>query len=118
MVVSRTSTLESVMADEPESTAPPPSEADVVRLIHELIVELAPNPTGAAAEDPRLVEDLEYHSLALMELAFTLEDEFALEPIDEETALSILTVGDVDRHVLDELRRRDVIVSATAGGGG
>jgi acyl carrier protein len=33
-----------------------------------------------------LVEDLEYHSLALLEIASALEDEFDLRPIDEKTA--------------------------------
>jgi acyl carrier protein len=82
----------------------PGSAADTVR---ELVIELAPNPDGAAGKsDPHLVDDLEYHSLALMELAFTLEDEFELDPLDEETALSIVTLGDVERHVVSALEAR------------
>lgn len=81
------------------------SEEEVRQVIQSLILELAPNPDGISAGD-RLVEDLEYHSLALMELAFSLEDEFNLEAIDEETARGIRTVGDVKDHVVSELDRR------------
>ena len=87
------------------------SEREVDHVIRDLIFELAPNPEGGEGhDDPRLVEELEYHSLGLMELAFTLEDEFELEPIDEETAVGIATVGDVVRHVVLELRQRAVTV--------
>jgi acyl carrier protein len=80
-------------------------------LIRELVLELAPTESVKAVEaGHRLVEDLEYHSLALMELAFTLEDEFHLDPIDEEQALKIVTVGDLERHVIDELQRKGEIV--------
>ncbi len=79
------------------------SAEDVLRLVRALILELAPNPGGAHAENPRLIDDLAYHSLALLELAFTLEDEFGLEPIDAETARGIVTVNDVERYVLDRV---------------
>jgi acyl carrier protein len=94
------------MATETESTAANVDERAACETIRELIVELAPNEAVREFEESlRLVEDLEYHSLALMELAFTLEDEFSLEPIDEEAALAIVTAGDVEKHVLAELRR-------------
>ena len=69
-------------------------------LIRNLVRELAPQPDGCSAENPRLVEDLGYHSLALLELAFTLEDEFGLEPIDQETAKTILTALDLEEFVM------------------
>lgn len=76
-------------------------------LVTELIFELAPNQAPAERSPHlRLIEDLEYHSLALLELAFTLEDEFMLDPIDEEVAQHILTAGDVVAHVLEQLRTR------------
>jgi acyl carrier protein len=81
--------------------------ADEVRkLIRDLIIELAPNPEAASLDNPRLIEDLEYHSLGLLEVAFTLEDEFDLEPIDEETARGIQTLRDIQEHVLRALRAR------------
>jgi acyl carrier protein len=72
-------------------------------LVHAIVADLAPS-----KRDPelalRLVEDLGYHSLALLELAFALEDEFNLPTIDEATARSIVTVADVERHVITTLQ--------------
>jgi acyl carrier protein len=82
-------------------------EAEVTAMVTELVFELAPNQTIAEPRlDLRLIEDLEYHSLALLELAFTLEDEFMLDPIDEEVAQRILTARDVVAHVLEQLHAR------------
>lgn len=79
------------------------SAEEVRRLIRELVRELAPDPTGLSDENPRLVDDLGYHSLALLELAFTLEDEFGLEPIDQEAAERIVTVKDVEDYVIERV---------------
>jgi acyl carrier protein len=71
-------------------------------------VELAPtNPTSVNADD-RLVEDLGFHSLVFVELAFALEDAFDLEPIDEERAEGIVTVEDVEALVLRETSGGDI----------
>lgn len=68
--------------------------------VRSIIIELAPNPAGAKPDTTRLVEDLEYHSLALLELGFTLEDEFNLPPIDQEQVQHITTVEEVENLVL------------------
>lgn len=82
-------------------------EAAIRATIRELVSELAPSDAiESVSAEHRLVEDLECHSLALLELAFTLEDEFGLESIDEETVEEIVTVGDVETHVIDELRHK------------
>lgn len=83
------------------------NEESARAVIFQLIQELAPNQSVTTVRaDHRLVEDLEYHSLALMELAFTLEDEFQLNPINEEDALKIVFAGDVEQYVVGELRRK------------
>jgi acyl carrier protein len=75
--------------------------------IRQIILELAPAESVAELKpDHRLVEDLQYHSLALMEMAFTLEDEFGLDPITEEEAQKITTAGDVEEYVMAELSRK------------
>ncbi|MDJ0822245.1 MAG: phosphopantetheine-binding protein [Paracoccaceae bacterium] len=79
------------------------SISDVEQVIAEIIADLAPEEPKFTKET-RLVEDLGFHSLALLELAFSLEDEFVLPSIDEETARAIQTVGDVQAHVTQELR--------------
>ncbi len=72
--------------------------------VRSIIIELAPNPDGARQDTTtRLVEDLEYHSLALLELGFTLEDEFNLPPIDQEQVQHITTVEEVEDLVLSLL---------------
>ena len=68
--------------------------------VRSIILELAPNPGGARAGATRLAEDLEYHSLALLELGFTLEDEFDLPPVDQEQVQHITTVEEVEDLVL------------------
>jgi acyl carrier protein len=64
-----------------------------------IILELAPSSISTPSEDTRLVEDLGYHSLALLELAFALEDEFALPAMNAEQAQGISTILDVEKYV-------------------
>jgi acyl carrier protein len=79
------------------------SESEVRDIIHEIISDLSPS-QGKPASELRLIEDLGYHSLSLLEMAFSLEDEFDLPTIDEETARNILTVRLVEEHVFVHLR--------------
>ncbi|MBW3668374.1 MAG: acyl carrier protein [Actinobacteria bacterium] len=72
-------------------------------LVRALILELAPNAEAYRDGSTNLVDELEYHSLALLEMAFALEDEFELEAIDEETARTITTVRHVEDHVVNAL---------------
>jgi acyl carrier protein len=80
------------------------TEEQVRKTVRAIIVDLAPSPEGPSEDDSLLVEALGYHSLALLELAFALEDEFELPPIDEPTARKILTVKNVADHVIAELK--------------
>ncbi|HWF72030.1 MAG TPA: hypothetical protein VG186_01725 [Solirubrobacteraceae bacterium] len=84
--------------------APVRAEPEVRALIGRIVRELAPNPDGPEGSEGKLVEAFEYTSLALLELAFTLEDEFELPPIDEEAARKIIVVRDVEEHVVNGLR--------------
>ncbi|MGO9954553.1 MAG: acyl carrier protein [Solirubrobacteraceae bacterium] len=88
----------------PESPVAVRSESEVRALIREIVSELAPNPGPVTGSERKLVDELAYTSLALLELAFTLEDEFELPPIDEHTARAIITVGDVEDYVVAGLR--------------
>lgn len=98
------------MSDQPGATRTDLwSEEEVSATIRELIMDLAPSPEAAQQGDARLAEDLGFHSLALLELAFSLEDEFDLPPIDEETARQITTVSRVQEHVLRILRDRGAL---------
>jgi acyl carrier protein len=82
-------------------------EQEVRDRVMEMILEMAPNRDGARGPDTHLVKDLGYHSLALMEVAFAIEDEFDLDPIDEATARKITTVAAVQDLVIQRLAERD-----------
>lgn len=71
-----------------------------------MAARLAPAAPAEVGPDSRLVDDLEYQSLALLELAFALEEEYGLAPIDEAIAARILTVGDIEGYILTQLRQR------------
>jgi acyl carrier protein len=80
------------------------SESEVRARVREIIGELAPEKNPPDVENPRLLEDLAYHSLAMVELAFALEDEFALPPMDEDSVNeNIRTVKDIEDYVLELL---------------
>ena len=72
--------------------------------VRSIILQVAPNPDGVQASETKLVDHLEYHSLALLELGFTLEDEFDLPPIDQAQVQDITTVEEVEDLVLGLLR--------------
>ena len=94
------------MSDPTQATLDPAAEEAIRADVREIVLELAPNPEGGSNDGARLIEELEFTSLALLELAFTLEDEYDLLPIDEETARGIQTLAQVQEHVLGELRER------------
>jgi acyl carrier protein len=76
-----------------------------------IIRQLAPEPDRFdPAADLRLVDDLGFHSLALLELAFAIEDDFDLPPIDEETGRGIQTTRQVLDYVIGQLAAQDELV--------
>ena len=82
------------------------ADADVRAKVRSIIVQVAPNPGGVQEGQTQLVDHLEYHSLALLELGFTLEDEFDLPPIDQAQVQDITTVEEVEDLVLGLLVQR------------
>lgn len=72
---------------------------DASRFVEKIVREMAPSPAEWNGRDSRLIEDLGYHSLAILELAFVLEDELNLPPLDESATTWIRTVGDLEEHV-------------------
>jgi acyl carrier protein len=82
-------------------------EDDQVRArVRAIVADLAPAKEPEVRPDSRLIDDLEYQSLALLELAFALEEEYSLPPIDEAIASQIRTVTDIEGYILMELRER------------
>jgi acyl carrier protein len=98
-------------AEESVKATPRWTHEDVRKIVREIITDLAPAKAEPVPE-ARLVEDLGCHSLSLLELAFSLEDEFDLPTIDEQTARKILTVNDVEQHVLTHLQAAGQMIEA------
>jgi acyl carrier protein len=83
---------------------------DVRATVRAVVMELAPGRDESATRETGLVDGLGYSSLSLLELAFTLEDEFDLEPIEEAVARQITTLGAIEDHVISQLTARGEIV--------
>lgn len=61
-----------------------------------LVTEFAPEPLTSPVDDSdTFIDDLGYHSLALVELSFAIEDAFALEPLTADDVEDVATVGDL-----------------------
>jgi acyl carrier protein len=89
---------------------PPRTETNVRETVRSIVIEVSPERDESASASTGLIEGLGFNSLALVELAFTLEDEFDLAPIEEVTARRITTLAAVQDHVVDELSARGEIV--------
>lgn len=67
----------------------------IASVVHHVIQLVSPQPVASVADEQHLVGELGYHSLALAELAFTLEDLFSLDAMTPEQAITLQTVGDI-----------------------
>ncbi|HEX8052711.1 MAG TPA: phosphopantetheine-binding protein [Thermoleophilaceae bacterium] len=81
------------------SGSPAAADATLAARVAALVLELSPRRATAAPEDALLVTDLGYESLALIELAAALEDEFRIGPVAADDALAVETIADVTRLV-------------------
>jgi acyl carrier protein len=81
------------------SGSPAAAGATLAARVAALVLELSPRRAAAAPEGALLVTDLGYESLALIELAAALEDEFGIGPVPADDALAVETVADVTRLV-------------------
>lgn len=75
-------------------------EAATRARVRELVVRMAPRKGALDAAELDLTTDLGYHSLALLELAFALEEAFGLPPTTEPLARGLRTSADVEAYVL------------------
>lgn len=71
------------------------ADAAVAEQVRGLVQAMAPDPHALAADDRRLVEDLGFESLRLMELTVALERTFGLPRQRPERLVGIRRVGDV-----------------------
>ncbi|GAB2530509.1 acyl carrier protein [Nocardia heshunensis] len=71
------------------------TEDTVAQRIRQLVTAMAPRPAGTLTDELRLIEDLGYDSLRLMELTVVLERAFELPRYRPEQLLGVLRVGQV-----------------------
>ena len=65
---------------------------EVRRLTIDVVQECSPERTAISDTNMHFIDDLGYHSIALMELGFALEDKFNLPPIEAEDVEGVETV--------------------------
>lgn len=94
------------MAEQATAATTELPEEEIRTKVLTVIREMAPKQDVTLTAETVLISDLGYHSLALMEVAFALEDEFDLDPIDEKTARQITTVGAVQDLVVKKIAER------------
>ncbi|MEU0028944.1 acyl carrier protein [Streptomyces sp. NPDC006335] len=75
------------------------SPAEIPDLVCTLVRLVAPQKVDKVTPDLRLIGDLGFHSLALAELGFTIEDLFKLEAMTPEVAMSLERVEDIVRLI-------------------
>jgi acyl carrier protein len=71
--------------------------------VHAIVAAMAPSPLPELRADTRLVADLAYDSVRLIELSIALERHFDLAALDESRLAAVATVGDVVDLVTEEL---------------
>jgi acyl carrier protein len=92
------------------SAVSPAERERVAEITTDIIAALAPKSVEQAAVSDELVRDLEYHSLALVELSFLLEDAFEFEDeLDRDAVGQIVTVGDVIDYIVGEMEERGIV---------
>ena len=78
----------------------PTSAIDTGAVIQEIIRELSPSGAVEIRPDTKLVAELGFDSLGLVELLVALEDSLDLPPIDTEALTKLDSVADLERIVL------------------
>ena len=72
---------------------------DVDARVRQIVGRMSPLGERDVGPGEALADDLGYDSVAVIELALVLEDEFRLPPIGPEQASGVVTVADVARLV-------------------
>lgn len=85
--------------DPPTTTRPGTIRDEVFTIVR----AMAPEPDGELEDATRLVDDLGYQSLRLVELTMALEETFDLPPFDRADLTGVSVIGDVvsliERHL-------------------
>jgi acyl carrier protein len=98
----------------PESVADPGSsgsaeEQTIEEVVRQIVRALAPEPIDDIERTTDLRDDLGYHSLALVELGFLVEDAFLLDPIPRELAELVRNPGHIIDYVVEKAAERGFV---------
>lgn len=83
-------------------------------VVHEVVRLIAPFPQEVVTDDQELVNHLAFHSLALAELGFALEELFSLDAVTPEQAMSMTTVGDITALIGDAITAGEATLPAVS----
>jgi acyl carrier protein len=84
----------------------PKTDEEVRALVREAVASLAPARPAAVEGGQRIVEDLGYNSLTVLELVFALEEELDASLMEDGAAGFITTVDDIERYILGRYREQ------------
>ncbi|MET7767328.1 acyl carrier protein [Nocardia sp. NPDC005366] len=76
-------------------TTPDTSDSAIAEKVRRIVVAMAPEPPAEIVDGQRLVEDLGFESLRLMELTVVLERTFDLPRYRPEELIGVRRVGEV-----------------------
>jgi acyl carrier protein len=80
------------------------SSTDEIRSqVREIVSNMAPAGKRVAQSTDRLVEDLGYDSLAIVELSLQIESVLGLTTLAQEDGADVVTVADIEDLVVDSL---------------
>ncbi|UGT61217.1 acyl carrier protein [Nocardia asteroides] len=82
------------------------SDPTAAARVRELVAAMAPRPAAELTAEHRLIEDLGYDSLRLMELTVVLERSFGLPGYKPEQLAGVLRVGQVEALIGSSLAER------------
>jgi acyl carrier protein len=75
------------------------SHDDIAARVRDLVGSLVPAGARQVGSSDRLIEDLGFDSVAILELALALEVEFDLQEIEEDQTVGLVTVGDIENVI-------------------
>ncbi|MEV0358344.1 acyl carrier protein [Nocardia sp. NPDC050697] len=82
------------------------SDPTVPTRVRDMVAAMAPRPAAELTAEHRLIEDLGYDSLRLMELTVVLERTFGLPGYKPEQLAGVLRVGQVEALIGSSLAER------------
>jgi acyl carrier protein len=92
-------------------------DGELREIVRETLREAAPVQVETCDRETSLVADLGYHSLAILEAIFALEEKIGMELIDYGGVDEIATVGDVEDYVVKLVARAGVTAANEVPGG-